>query len=114
MEAIITHCAIKNILFELKPLHCIQCALLHTKVCEYFLLENVNTQGAMATTSKGNSSALKIFLGYKVDNFIGYKTFEKDGSKFVNEVWCLGCIQVYFGTKQRKPSITNYTTTSFL
>ena len=93
----------------------------------------------MATTSKGNSLALETFLGYKVDHFIGYKTFEKDGSKFINEefrinwvenykviaymykrlyiylLFSLGCIlEVYFGSKQRKPFITNYTTTSFL
>ena len=41
--------------------------------------------------SKGNVLALKTFLSYNVGDFIGYRTFEKDGCKFVNKVWCKVC-----------------------
>ena len=41
--------------------------------------------------SKGNVLALKTFLSYNVEDFIGYRRFEKDGCKFVNKVWCKVC-----------------------
>ena len=40
---------------------------------------------------KGNVLAPKTFLSYNVEDFIGYRTFEKDGCKFVNKVWCKVC-----------------------
>ena len=41
--------------------------------------------------SKGNVLALKTFLSYNVEDFIGYRIFEKDGCKFVIKVWCKVC-----------------------
>ena len=41
--------------------------------------------------SKGNVLVLKTFLSYNVEDFIGCRTFEKDGCKSVNKVWCKVC-----------------------
>ena len=43
--------------------------------------------------SKENVLALKTFFSYNVEDFIGYRTFEKDGCTFVNKVWCKVCFK---------------------
>ena len=42
-------------------------------------------------TKKGNTVELSTFLRYDNCKLFGYKTLEKEGKTFVNQVWCKLC-----------------------